>query len=225
MQSSSSAVFGVGIETASNSHRVKKSSTKRHISKQQTTSIESINRKKRSLRMSHDSNSSDDEPKSKTVNNKGKNKPPSKKSRKSGQRVAIKTTNGGSNGRSELVSGSEDKLQVAVGNFCPKSNYSDALNLSPETGSIKEGEKLFGVLIKPIPVDTFMTQYWEQKPIRLQRRFPDFYKDLISTEVIDKMLREHHVEFTKNIDITSYKDGVRETLNPVGRAMPPCTFV
>lgn len=119
-------------------------------------------------------------------------------------------------------------MQVAIYRNFPtssKPSYSDTLNLTPQTGSIEEGQKLFGVLIKPIDVSTFMEQYWEQKPIRIQRRFPDYYKDLISTAAIDKMLREHHVEFTKNIDITRYKDGVRETLNPMGRAMPPCKLI
>lgn len=31
---------------------------------------------------------------------------------------------------------------------------------------------------------------------------------------------QNNVEFTTNIDITSYQDGKRETHNPDGRAMP-----
>lgn len=33
------------------------------------------------------------------------------------------------------------------------------------------------------------------------------------------MLKENYLEYTKNIDITSYRDGVRETHNPEGRAV------
>ena len=33
------------------------------------------------------------------------------------------------------------------------------------------------------------------------------------------MLKDNYVEYTKNVDITSYKDGVRETLNPEGRVV------
>lgn len=40
-------------------------------------------------------------------------------------------------------------------------------------------------------------------------------------QIIDTMLRENYLEFTKNIDITSYKDGIRETHNPEGRATTP----
>lgn len=214
MQSNSSAAFEMQNDIAGNSHRIKKSSSKRKTS---TTSIKSKNQKKRMMNISHDSYTSDVKLKavsklsrSKTGKNKKKNKPHSKTNRKNA-----------------LNGDSEDKLKVSVAKDFPlnsKSNYSSALDLSPQSGSIEEGEKLFGILIKPIPVQKFMTEYWEQKPIRLQRRVASFYKDLISTEVIDKMLRENHVEFTKNIDITQYKDGVRETLNPAGRAMPPCNF-
>lgn len=223
MQSSSSSTLHF-LETendnASSSHRFKKSSTKRS-----TTSSVHKNPKKRNSRSSQDSYTSDDEPKSATKQSKrgkkkDKNIPPSKKSRKgsfTSQRLDKRSNVNGS----EFVSGSEDKLRVSKS----KTNYSSALNLTPQTGSIEEGEKLFGVLIKPISVHTFMAEHFEQKPIRVQRRFPDYYKDLISTEIIDKMLRENHVEFTKNIDITQYKDGIRETLNPAGRAMPPCNLL
>ncbi len=195
-------------ETAGSSHRSNKTSIKmkRNSSKRG---------KKRISRSSHDSFTSDDEPKSINVTQSiaGNKKRKTKKSRKNSAAYT--------NGNGDLVSGSDDKLHINIGKNS-KTNYSDALNLTPMTGSIEEGQRLFGVLIKPIPVDTFMEKYWEQKPIRVQRRFSNYYKDLISTKIIDKMLRENHVEFTKNIDITHYKDGVRETLNPEGRALPPC---
>ncbi|XP_037031555.1 bifunctional lysine-specific demethylase and histidyl-hydroxylase NO66-like [Bradysia coprophila] len=231
MQSSSSTASHFDFESfnepASSSQRFKQSSNKR---KQSTMSKETG--RKRLSRSSQDSFTSDDESKlsnklahsSKPGNRAEKNR--SSKKRRKGNDLAKNTS--GKNDSGELVSGgSENKMQVAVYKHFPtnsKPNYSDALNLTPLTGSIEEGQKLFGVLIKPIPVSTFMDKYWEQKPIRIQRRFSDYYKDLISTEIIDKMLRENHVEFTKNIDITQYKDGVRETLNPVGRAMPPCVW-
>lgn len=36
-------------------------------------------------------------------------------------------------------------------------------------------------------------------------------------ERIQNMIRENHLEYTKNVDITSYRDGVRETHNPEGK--------
>lgn len=41
----------------------------------------------------------------------------------------------------------------------------------------------------------------------------------MSTSLLDEILREKKVFFTKNIDITSYTNGVRETHNPSGRAV------
>lgn len=38
--------------------------------------------------------------------------------------------------------------------------------------------------------------------------------------MLDTVLRNNDILFTKNIDITSYIDGVRETHNPSGRARP-----
>lgn len=46
----------------------------------------------------------------------------------------------------------------------------------------------------------------------------------MSMEIIDTMLRDNHLEYTKNIDITSYIDGVRETHNPEGRATTPAIW-
>lgn len=66
----------------------------------------------------------------------------------------------------------------------------------------------------------FMTKYWEKKPLHITHQKDDRYNNLgVSTESIDKMLRKNHIEFTKNIDITSYRNGERETHNPDGRAM------
>lgn len=54
----------------------------------------------------------------------------------------------------------------------------------------------------------------------VKRDSPNYYKHLVSTPLLDQVLRKYHVQFTKNIDITSYTDGVRETHNPPGRAVP-----
>ncbi|KAJ6636090.1 Bifunctional lysine-specific demethylase and histidyl-hydroxylase NO66 [Pseudolycoriella hygida] len=98
-------------------------------------------------------------------------------------------------------------------------DYNSMLNLTPEVGSIEEGKRLFGILMRPLQVTTFMEKHWEQQPLRVDRKCPDFYKDLLSSEVIDRMLRHNHVDFTKSIDI-QFKDG-NEVITPMGRALPP----
>lgn len=98
-----------------------------------------------------------------------------------------------------------------------QSNYSAMLNLTPDVGSIEEGRRLFDILLRPLQGSTFMEKYWEKQPLRVDRKCPDFYKDLLSSEAIDKMLRQNHVEFTKNIDI-QFKDG-KEVITPIGKLL------
>uniref|UniRef100_A0A0A1WL93 Bifunctional lysine-specific demethylase and histidyl-hydroxylase n=1 Tax=Zeugodacus cucurbitae TaxID=28588 RepID=A0A0A1WL93_ZEUCU len=90
--------------------------------------------------------------------------------------------------------------------------------------SIQEGEKVFSWLLSPLNIKEFFSKYWETGACLVKRKGSNYYSKLISFEAIDQMLINNHVEFTKNIDITSYKNGVRETLNPVGRAMPPVVW-
>ena len=61
---------------------------------------------------------------------------------------------------------------------------------------------------------------WEKRPLHIKRGGKDYYTTVLSTAVIDKMLRNNNIQFTKNLDITSYTDGKRETHNPEGRALP-----
>jgi len=63
-------------------------------------------------------------------------------------------------------------------------------------------------------------QNWENTPVHIKRGNPNYYRHLMSTPLLDTVLREHAVFFSKNIDITSYIDGKRETHNPPGRALP-----
>lgn len=87
--------------------------------------------------------------------------------------------------------------------------------------SVDVGREKLAWVIQPISVDDFMTQYWEKKPLLVQRKNPSYYSALLSRSKIDDMLRKHNIEYTKNIDITSYREGERETHNPDGRVLPP----
>lgn len=83
------------------------------------------------------------------------------------------------------------------------------------TSSIDDGERYFENLISGIDRDNFMANYWERKPLYISRESPDIYNSLgISLASVDEMLRSNVIEFTKNLDITSYIDGQRQTHNP-----------
>lgn len=93
------------------------------------------------------------------------------------------------------------------------------------SNSITVGEKMFEQLIQPITLKQFMNNYWEKEVLCINRKSPDYYKHLnVSSKAIDTMLRDNIVEFTKNIDITSYENGERQTLNPDGRALPAAVW-
>ncbi|CAH2047574.1 unnamed protein product, partial [Iphiclides podalirius] len=88
------------------------------------------------------------------------------------------------------------------------------------TDSCEEGLKIFRWMMAPYNSNDFFNSVWEKKPLHIARNKPDYYSDIISTPLIDKMLRTESIQFTKNIDITSYVDGKRKTHNPEGRAYP-----
>ncbi|XP_055380472.1 bifunctional lysine-specific demethylase and histidyl-hydroxylase NO66 isoform X2 [Condylostylus longicornis] len=92
---------------------------------------------------------------------------------------------------------------------------------TPKNNSIKDGETVLKWLLNGIDVTTFFAKYWEKTPCLIKRKNETkYYSKLLSFEMIDRMLIENHVEFTKNIDVTKYENGIRETLNPEGRALP-----
>lgn len=91
----------------------------------------------------------------------------------------------------------------------------------PLAGSAQDGLKKFEWIISPMNSSTFFQDYWEKKPCLIQRGDKkNYYSNLISFKTIDEMLINNHIEFTTNLDVTLYKDEVRETMNPEGRALP-----
>lgn len=85
---------------------------------------------------------------------------------------------------------------------------------------IKQSEKLFEWLIYPLQKDKFFNNNWEKLPLHIKRNKPKYYKSIMSTPMLDQIMRDNHILFTKNIDITSFTNDVRETHNPPGRALP-----
>ncbi|XP_055308948.1 bifunctional lysine-specific demethylase and histidyl-hydroxylase NO66 [Sitodiplosis mosellana] len=104
--------------------------------------------------------------------------------------------------------------------FASPSLSNSNVNLS----SVAKGQDAFAhILHAPDNMDIkkFMKEHWEKRPLHITRRNNEHYDNLkVSTRTIDEMLRNNIVEFTKNLDITSYENGIRETHNPDGRALP-----
>lgn len=94
-------------------------------------------------------------------------------------------------------------------------------NLSPEINFIKLpdcGVKCLEWLIHPITPKQLFSDIFEKKPFLIRRHNPNYYKGVFSCNEMDQILRRENVEFGKHLDVTSYSDGERKTLTPVGRA-------
>lgn len=94
-------------------------------------------------------------------------------------------------------------------------------NNNLNTSSVENGHEAFAHILSGYNIKQFMERNWEKQPLYIPRNSPSHYENLkVSTEAIDEMLRTNVIEYTKNIDITSYENGVRDTHNPEGRALP-----
>ena len=77
-----------------------------------------------------------------------------------------------------------------------------------------DAEELMRWLIAPVPLETFMRDIWERRPAYVSRNAHKGYFDgLLSKADIDQWLRAGKMRYQRNVDVTSYKDGVRRTHN------------
>ncbi|XP_062433208.1 ribosomal oxygenase 1 [Rhea pennata] len=86
--------------------------------------------------------------------------------------------------------------------------------------SRERAAELFRWLLAPVSPQEFAAQRWEQAPLLVRRGEPGYYTGLFSTGELDAILRSGQVCFGTHLDVTSYAEGVRETHNPVGQALP-----
>ncbi|XP_018414349.1 PREDICTED: bifunctional lysine-specific demethylase and histidyl-hydroxylase NO66 [Nanorana parkeri] len=93
-------------------------------------------------------------------------------------------------------------------------------NLGKIQNSKERAKTLFKWLISPIKPNDFFRNIWENKPALIRRHNTKYYDGFFSTSEFDRILREDNVQFGVNLDVTSYTDGVRETHNSPGRALP-----
>jgi len=89
-----------------------------------------------------------------------------------------------------------------------------------EPGSLEAGDHALEWMIGPIEPAEFYKSYWEQKPLLVKRSDAGYYKTVFSTKALEKIIKEQRVLYGKNLDVTSYDGGKRETHNPEGRVFP-----
>lgn len=86
------------------------------------------------------------------------------------------------------------------------------------------GEDMLKYLMAPTNLNKFFSDYWEKKPLYVPRDCELYYSSLISSEKLDNIIRNNNLHYSKNIDIVSYENGKRETLNPSGCAVPAAVW-
>lgn len=84
--------------------------------------------------------------------------------------------------------------------------------------SFVTGQEILEKILAPLTLDTFMREYWEKAPVYIPSSNASKFSKLISTPMMDEILRENVILFGRDVDVTTYTDGVRETHNPEARA-------
>ncbi|XP_022332243.2 ribosomal oxygenase 1-like [Crassostrea virginica] len=141
--------------------------------------------------------------KNKRSENEGDSKPAKKKKRE--------------NSEVQMQDCSTEEMEHAV-SFEDESTSSSQLPYMFNSGD--EARKIFECLIHPVKPDKFFRELWERKPLLVQRHMALYNDGWFSTAELDKILREENVQFSTNLDVTTFTNGQRETHNPVGRAYP-----
>lgn len=149
------------------------------------------------------------------------------KIKEGGGSILRQTANGGVQ-KPDLTKPSKKNVKKQV-LIAKNPNSNDVFDLEgfgdQPNGSISEAKEMLSKLLSPISLEQFFEKNWEKEPLLIKRGSPKYFEKLMSIKTIDEILRNHNLEFTKNIDITSYVDGVRETHNPdLSRALPPAVW-
>lgn len=92
--------------------------------------------------------------------------------------------------------------------------------LLPRTGDASAlGLEFFAWLIHPVTVEDFYRDYWEKKPLVVKRKDPKYYKGWLELRDVEAMLEQGDgLQYGEDLDITSFRDGARTTLNGTGPA-------
>lgn len=96
----------------------------------------------------------------------------------------------------------------------------DALSIASQIDlhSATQARLIFKWLIHPMPIEEFYENYWEQRPLVIKRKVATYYDGWFSKDEMDRILKEHTLEYGADIDLTKYMHDTRHTLNPDGSA-------
>lgn len=114
---------------------------------------------------------------------------------------------------SNLLSSQEDENPY-------KLSHQTQMNTIDGDGKDQMSQKLFEYLIFPLTIEEFYRHYWEKRPLIIKRKNSNYYGNLFSLTELRNMIFNSQMKYTEDLDVTIYKDGKRQTLNPQGKVDP-----
>ncbi|XP_056635922.1 ribosomal oxygenase 1 isoform X1 [Diorhabda sublineata] len=88
-----------------------------------------------------------------------------------------------------------------------------------KTDPTPDGLKVFKWLISPVTPARFFEKYWETDVLHIQHCNKNYYTDILTTHRLDGIFREFPLYYTKNVDVVSYENGVKEIHNEEGKVI------
>ncbi|XP_063923209.1 ribosomal oxygenase 1 [Zophobas morio] len=77
---------------------------------------------------------------------------------------------------------------------------------------------LFKWIIDPIAPENFFNTYWEQRVLHIKRFNETYYQHVLNSTAIDKIIKHNHLNYSRNVDVVCYENGVKEVYNLEGRS-------
>lgn len=103
-------------------------------------------------------------------------------------------------------------------------SLSEILTDLHKTDPSPEGLKLFKWLIATVSPKEFFDEYWEKEILYIERDSPNYYSQLLTTQRVDDIFREFPLYYTRNVDVVSYENGVKEVHNQEGRVVASALY-
>ncbi|KAJ8945086.1 hypothetical protein NQ318_005266 [Aromia moschata] len=93
-----------------------------------------------------------------------------------------------------------------------------------KTDPSPDGLKLFKWLIAPVSPKKFFEKYWERETLFIERNKATYYSNILTTEKLDGIFREYPLYYTRNVDVVSYQNGIKEVHNEEGRVVASALY-
>ncbi|KAI6186315.1 Bifunctional lysine-specific demethylase and histidyl-hydroxylase [Aphelenchoides besseyi] len=88
----------------------------------------------------------------------------------------------------------------------------------PNEHSVNTSVKALKWLTSPIGVQDFFEHIYTQRGVIIHRSDAEYYENVFSASAFYEMFQKHVLDYGINVNIANYKDGIRTTHNPDGRA-------